>query len=148
MLHWPEFKRAAPKIAAVGERLLDKPDTAEVAILATLDSERRPRVAPFCPIFTEKGVYILAASRTPKARHLGMNPAYSLHALLGPDDLEFQVTGAAKPVNTKRERSEVIAAIRFPSFDATDPIYELQISQALAVMWPEPGQQEKLFWAF
>ncbi len=148
MLHWPEFKATAPEIAAIGEGLLNKPERAEVAILATVDSAGRPWVAPFCPIFTEHGVYLLAGAQTPKVRHLNCRQVYALHALLGPDDLEFQISGAVRAVRMNDERAEVIAAIPFPSFNASDPIFELLIDRALTVTWPEPGRKNKQAWSF
>lgn len=147
MLSWPQFKIASPEISALGEQLLYNPNAGEVAILATVDSVNRPWVAPFCPIFTDSGLYLLAAAHTPKAHHLQKNSAYSLHALLGADDLEFQVAGTARTVSSDEERSEVIAAIPLPSFDASDPIFELQIARALTVTWPEPGKKKQLSWA-
>ncbi len=147
MLHWPEFKKASPEISTIGEKILYNPNAGEVAILATVDSRNRPWVAPFCPIFTDKGLYLLAAAHTPKANHLLRNPNYSLHALLGPDDLEFQVAGNARAVSSEDERSQVISAVPFPSFDATDPIFELQVARALTVTWPEPGKKKLRSWA-
>jgi hypothetical protein len=146
MLHWPEFRSTAPEIATIGEKLLYNPKAGEVAIIATVDHQQKPWVAPFCPIFTEQGMYLLAGAHTPKARHLLVNSAYSLHALLGADDLEFQVAGMARSVTMERERSAVISAVPFPSFDATDPIFELQIARALTVTWPEPGINKRQTW--
>ena len=146
MLYWPEFKKVCPHIADLGERMLFNPNAGEVVILATVDSRNRPWVAPICPIFTDKGLYLLAAAPTPKAHHLMINPNYSLHALLGPDDLEFQVSGMSRLVSSENERSEVISAVPFPSFDATDPIFELKIARALTVTWPEPGKRKQISW--
>ena len=74
------------------------------------------------------------------------NGSYALHALLGADDLEFQTAGTVRVVEAKGERSEVISAIPFPSFDATDPIFELLVARALTVIWPEPGMKKKHAW--
>lgn len=148
MLHWPEFKAAAPAIAAIGEKLLHNPNSGEVAILATIDTQGRPRVAPFCPIFTEQGMYLLAGARTPKARHLTNRGDYALHALLGADDLEFQTSGTVRPVRANNERAQVIAAVPFPSFEANDPIFELLIDRALTVTWPSSGKKNKKVWSF
>ena len=98
------------------------------------------------PVFTNEGIYLLAAAHTPKARQLTVNPAYSAHALLGADDLEFQFAGAARPVGEEKERLKIVSAVPFPSFDATDPIFELQIARALTVTWPEPGKKKQLTW--
>ncbi len=44
MLHWKEFKSAAPEIASIGGKLLYNTESGEVAILATVDTTGRPRV--------------------------------------------------------------------------------------------------------
>ncbi len=147
MLSWPEFMAVVPDIATIGQRLLFNPDAGEVAILATVNLQGKPCVAPFCPIFTATGMFLLAARETPKAHHLAETPAYALHALLGTDDLEFQVSGAARQVTDTVERSVVIASVPFPSYDPTDPIFELRIERALSVSWPEPGVKQKKSWA-
>jgi len=146
-LNWQAFKNAAPQIADVGEQLLRNPNAGEVAIIATVDEQNRPWLAPFCPIFTDTSLYLLAAANTPKTRQLAKNAAYSLHAMVGADDLEFQVAGVARRVDVKDERAVVLAAVPFPSFDPADPIFELTISRALTVTWPEVGKKKKLVWA-
>ena len=137
MVTWKEFEAAAPAIAGVGKRLLYHPERGEVGILASVDAHGRPRVAPVCPIFCNEGVYLSVGAHTPKARHLKENGAYALHALVGADDLEFQMSGSARLVEEASEHREVVAAIPFPSFDASDPMFELLIDRALVVTWPE-----------
>ena len=146
MLRWREFKTAAPKIASIGEKLLFNPDSGKVAILASIDAKNQPWTAPFCPIFAGEGMYILSAANTPKTSHLTRNSQYALHAMLGEDDLEFQVSGAARSVLNTTERSLVLNAIPFPNYDPNDPIFELLIARALTVTWPKPGKCNKLTW--
>lgn len=146
-LRWADFAQQAADIAALGTQLLHNPHQGEVAILATVDQNNRPAVAPFCPIFSGDGLYLLASASTPKARHLQRNPAYALHALVGSEDIEFQLSGSARRVEAEAERDAVLADVPFPSFEPTDPIYELLISHALAAHWPTPGQQQKQVWS-
>lgn len=145
-LSWSDFRQAAPEIAAIGSRLLHHPDHGEVAILATTGRSGAPRVAPVCPVFTEQGMYILASAATPKVAQFRRDPRYALHAQVGADDLEFQVSGRVRVVDSTAERSEVLAAVPFESFDPEDPIFELLIDRALTVTWPSPGQPVKLRW--
>ena len=133
LLRWSEFHRAAPEIAAVGRRLLYRPDRGEVAVLATVDRRGAPRVAPVCPVFTDTGLYVLASTGTPKVGHLRRDPRYALHAQVGADDLEFQIAGRARLVVSAAERADVLDAVPFDSFDPEDPIFELLIGSALAV---------------
>lgn len=137
MLSWNDFEKAAPEIAQVGRSLLYHPDRGEVGILATVDGSGRPRVAPVCPIFCAAGVYLSIGAHTPKLNDLENDGRYALHALVGADDLEFQMSGSARRVTQPAEHERVVAAIPFPSFDAADPIFELRIDRALAVTWPE-----------
>ncbi len=146
VLSWSDFRRAAPEIAGVGRRLLHHPEHGEVAILATTARGDAPRVAPVCPVFTDQGMYVLASAATPKVAQLRRDPRYALHAQVGADDLEFQVSGRVRVVDSTAERSEVLAAVPFESFDREDPIFELLIGRALTVTWPSPGQPVKLRW--
>lgn len=145
-LTWSEFQKAAPELAAVGERLLHPSVGAAVGLLATADRTARPGVAPVCPIFAGSGVFVLVVSKTPKRRDLAENPRFALHAMVGPSDEEFRISGTARLVDIPSERAAVIEAIRFPSYDATDPIFELLVERALAVTWPAPGESLKRAW--
>lgn len=136
---WGEFEAAAPDLAGVGRSLLYRPDRGEVAILATVDQAGHPRVAPVSPIFCDDGIYLSVGGHTPKVRHLRADGRYALHALVGADDLEFQMSGVARLVTDATEHEKVVAAIPFPSYDAEDPIFELTIERALVVTWPEQG---------
>ncbi len=134
---WAEFKLAANDMAAVGEQLLYRPDSGEVAIFATVDPQGDPRLAPVSPIFNGPGVYISIGAHTPKLVHLRRTASYALHALVGADDLEFQMRGRVRFVTEAAEHDAVVAAIPFPSYDASDPVVELLIAHALVVKWPE-----------
>ena len=147
LLDWSDFQAAAPDIAAIGRRLLQHPDRGEVAILATVDRHGAPWVAPVCPIFTDNGLYVLASAGTPKVGQLRRDPRYALHAQVGADDLEFQIAGHARLLDSATGRAEVFSAIPFDSFDSDDPIFELLIGNAVAVTWPAPAAPTKLRWA-
>ena len=51
MIRFGELEQLAGDIAAVGRQLLYRPDQGEVAILATVDEDQQPHVAPVCPVF-------------------------------------------------------------------------------------------------
>ena len=145
MRRWVEFKAQAPDLAAVGEQLLYRPDSGEVAILAPVDGTGKPRVAPVCPIFCAAGIYLSIGAHTPKLTHLRANGSFALHALVGADDREFQISGSVRPVTTGAERDAVVAAIPFPSFDADDPLFELLLERAVAVTWSETGSAKQVW---
>lgn len=147
LLRWSEFYRAAPDIAAMGRRLLYRPDRGEVAILATVDRRGAPRVAPVCPVFAGTGLYVLASAGTPKIPQLQRDPRFALHAQVDADDLEFQIAGRVRLLDSATERAKVLDAVPFDSFDPDDPIFELLIGSALAVSWPAPDSPARLRWA-
>ena len=147
-MNWHDFEKAAPDIAQIGKNFLYKPDRGEVAIFATVDLTGRPRVAPVSPIFSAQGVYVSVGAHTPKRSHLERNGLYAMHALVGVDDLEFQISGNARYVESDVEHKTVVSAIPFPSYDADDPIYELLIDRALVVTWPERSTRgNKMVWS-
>jgi hypothetical protein len=145
---WRDFESAAPELAEVGARLLHHPNRGEVGILATVDASGRPRVAPVCPIFCGDGVYLSVGAHTPKLGDLRRTGRYALHAQVGADDLEFQISGVAREVTDAAEHERVVAAIPFPSYNPHDPVFELEIERALVVTWPEGGERgSKQAWA-
>ena len=147
MARWSDLTRAAPDLAATGKRLLFGSQGTEVALLATVDTAGYPRMAPVCPIFAGEGLYVLVGAATPKHAHLASNGRFCLHAQVGADDLEFQIRGHARRVEDPDEKQRVLEAIRFPSFDPNDPLFELELTRCLAVTWPAPGQRKKETWS-
>ena len=110
-----------------------------------MDGTGKPRVAPVCPIFCAAGIYLSIGAHTPKLTHLRANGSFALHALVGADDREFQISGSVRPVTTGAERDAVVAAIPFPSFDADDPLFELLLERAVAVTWSETGSAKQVW---
>jgi hypothetical protein len=102
-----------------------------------VDESGRACASPVCPIFAGEGIYLLVVKTTPKNSHLRENNSYTLHAQVGADDLEFQISGVAREVIRETEREMVIKSIPFSSFNDSDPIFELLISHALTVSWSE-----------
>ena len=143
MESWPTLPEQFRK---TGELLLKHDDHGEVALLATINSAGNPAVSPVCPVFTETAVYLLVGRETPKYRHLQQNPRYALHAQVGAEDLEFQISGESREVHDEAERQQVLNAIAFPSFDKSDPVFELRINRALVVTW-QAGEPQKTAWA-
>jgi hypothetical protein len=142
MLSWAEFEDAAPEFASAGRRLLVGDDGVAIAFLATVSAQGRPRLAPVCPIFCGDHVYLSAGSHTPKLRDLRANNVYALHAFLGENDEEFQVSGSSSEVRDPAERSAVHQAIPFAAFNRDDPIFRLGVERALWVYWERVGQPD------
>jgi len=139
---WSEFEAVAPELAEAGRRLFVGDDGVAIGFLATGSTSGRPHLAPVCPIFAGHGLYLSAATHTPKVRDLRDDPRFVLHAFLGPSDEELQLRGAATEITVPTEREAVHEAILFGSFDTTHPIFHLGLSSALWVHWENAGQPD------
>lgn len=117
-------------------------DGVAIAFLATAGAAGRPHLSPVCPIFCGDDLYLSAGKRTPKQRDLRENGSFALHAFLAADDEEFQLAGTAGEVLEAAQRSAVHDAIRFPSFDAEDPIFRFDFERALWVYWEWVGEPD------
>ena len=137
-MQWDEFVDAAPELGAAGERLLVKDDGVAIGFLATVD--RRVHLAPVCPIFCVPGVYLSVGASTPKRRDLERDGRYVLHAFLAANDEEFRIGGRARLIATEADRARVQAAIRFGAFGRDDPIFELDIVEAMWGYWENVGK--------
>jgi hypothetical protein len=72
-------------------------------------------------------------------RDLRESGEFALHAFLGENDEEFQVSGGVNEIRDPSERSAVHEAIPFPSFQREDPIFRLVITRALWANWERAG---------
>lgn len=142
MASWADFEREAPSFAAAGRRLLMGDEGVAIAFLATASPTGAPNLAPICPIFCESDVFLSAVSASPKVRNLRGNARFTLHAFLGANDEEFQVSGEASEVTDATERARVQDAIPFPSFGVDDPIFRFVFSRSLWVHWERAGQPD------
>ncbi|MBI4640431.1 MAG: pyridoxamine 5'-phosphate oxidase family protein [Candidatus Tectomicrobia bacterium] len=140
MASWAEFKEQAPDLAAAGWRLLVGADGVAIGFLATVASDGRPRMAPVCPIFANGNIYLSVGSKTPKRNDLARNRRYVLHAFLGKDDEEFQISGQAIEVTDPEERVAVHRAIKFGAYNTEDPIFLLDVERCLWAIWENVGQ--------
>ncbi|MDJ0785532.1 MAG: pyridoxamine 5'-phosphate oxidase family protein [Myxococcota bacterium] len=136
------FERDAPEFAAAARRLMIGDDGIAIAFLATVSGGGEPHLGPVCPIFGEAALYLSAGKRTPKVRDLRDSGRYVLHAFLAANDEELQLAGAAQEVADADERAAAQAAIPFPAFDATDPIFRFDFERALWVYWERVGQPD------
>ena len=142
MPSWASFEHHASDFAEAGRRLLIGEDGVAIAFLASHNPSRGPHLAPVCPIFCGDDLYLSATAKSPRTSDLRGNGAYALHAFLGANDEEFQISGAAAEVSAASQRTAVHAAIPFTSFDPEDPIFRLDVARALWVYWERVGQAD------
>ena len=136
MATWADFTAAAPEIAAVGARLLEKHG---LAYLATVRADGAPRVHPVCPFIIDGRIYVATPPSSPKARDQLRDGRYVLHMLPGKDDDEFRIRGRARSVASEPARS--LLRERGPHFLKEDDYYfEYDIEEAASAYWVKVGQ--------
>lgn len=138
MLNWADFAQAAPDIAEAGLRLTN-PN--EVALLATVSAEGRPRIHPFVLKFVEGRAVAFILKTSPKKRDLDKREFYTIHAQPGPQDEEFMMTGKARCIDHETAfRPVALKAMGFVTDnDAGETLYEFLIDKALWTRWLDFG---------
>ncbi len=113
-------------MAALGHRILSKYG---IAYLATVRGDGGPRVHPVCPVIVDGGLYIGIIPTSPKRSDLDRDGRYVLHALPGPNDAEFAVTGRARRLTA--DEVDHLAATAGPNvrLSAESAMYELEIGR-------------------
>ncbi len=139
MASWGDFEEATPELAASGRRLFAGDDDNAIAFLATVARDGSPRLAPVCPIFCDRHVYLSVGIETPKKFDLLNDGRYVLHAFLGRSDEEFQIAGRAVLEASAEECDRVQSAIRFV-FKKEDPLFRLEIDRCLWGYWENAGK--------
>ena len=167
MATWREFTRAAPELAAAaanrwpGIVALERGELGpqpvfQVAYLATIRPDGRPRLHPFCPVLADGRLFAAIPPKSPKGHDLRRDPRCAIHALPGPEDDELLVVAQATEVaddatrTTVRvvvERSDVSGMIATVS---EHPLFEFDVEQVDVARWVNIGQRgtyaERLRW--
>ena len=136
---WAELESEAPDIAEAGGRLLS-----EVAFLASVSINGRPRVHPFCPVIVGGSVWAFVMEASPKRHDLEANGYFAIHALPGPQDEEFYISGHAANVLDTDARDSVVAAMPYDDADDRHILYEFDLDRALWTTWEnfqKPGMR-------
>jgi hypothetical protein len=129
---WAEFASSAPEIEAAGRRLLS---ASQVAFLATVSREGRPRVHPFCPAIVDGHLFGFILAGSPKRRDLDRSGQFAIHAWLGPEDEQFYVAGSAFRTGEAELRGAVVAAMPYDDADERHLLYEFRPAQAMWTVW-------------
>ena len=137
MATWQEFARAAPDLAAAGERLL-KQYGVGLDFLATVRKDGGPRVHPVCPVLAQWGLYVFVDGRSPKYHDLRRDGRYALHAFTSPESEEFYLTGEAGIVQEPAVRVTVAGAYHLPVHD-WEVLFEFHIERCLHTTWANLG---------
>ena len=150
MIDWAEFSETAPEIAAAGLRLTD-PN--EVALLATVSAEGRPRIHPFVFKVVEGRAIAFILTTSPKMRDLDERAFYTIHAQPGAQDEEFMMSGKARCIDDETVfRPAALIAMGFVTDnDMNETLYEFLIDRALWTRWLDFGtpdhRPERMVWS-
>ncbi len=126
---WSEFESAAPSVASRGRELLYRSGEGE-ALIATVREDGLPRIHPVNVGIVDGRLWVFVIARSPKARDLGLDGRYSLHAHMDPAAPdEFEVRGRAAIVESE-DRATVAGGWYFEIDDGYQ-LYELSIGSAL-----------------
>ncbi len=143
---WSEFESNAPEVARAGQRLLeDAPGTPGLAFLATVGSDRRPRMHPFVPAVVGGGLWAFVIL-SPKQRDLDRDGWYAMHSRPARDDESFFAAGRAVRVDDDHVRIAIAECMPYSNIDELHILYELRIDRALWTTWTTPTQPVHRKW--
>ncbi len=138
MLNWQQFSQKSPDIASAGSRLLS---ANEVAFIATVDRQQRPRLHPFVPRVVNGHLFAFMMDKSPKFKDLTDHQHYAMHTLPGAEDEEFYIAGKAIVRDKEKSlRDKIPDAMGFATgVDEHHILFELTIDRALHTIWLEFG---------
>ena len=130
---WSALEVSDPELAAFGEARL----AGNVAYLATVRKDGRPRVHPVTPIIGSGRLFLFMEPTSPKGRDLRRNGSFALHCAV--DDSsgqsgEFFVCGSALPIDDPAMRALAAAASTYPPKDRYI-LFELLITGAASTIY-------------
>jgi hypothetical protein len=132
-VHWEDFERSAPELAAFGRDRLE----GRVAFLATVRPDGSPRVHPVEAWFAAGRVFVRMWPTSPKVRDLQRDPRYALHSLrdnFEGADGEFFVAGCAARVDDPT----LIAAASVGKHDPQQYVlFEFGIDEAIGTTYED-----------
>jgi hypothetical protein len=164
---WREFTRAAPELAAAaanrwpGIVALERGELGpqpvfQVAYLATIRPDGRPRLHPFCPVLADGRLFAAIPPKSPKGHDLRRDPRCAIHALPGPEDDELLVLAQAAEVEDDTTRSTVRVVVERSDVSgmiatvSEHPLFEFDIEQVDIARWVDIGKRgtyaERLRW--
>ena len=106
LVSWGVFETSAPEMALFGKKRLD----GQVAYLATVREDKRPRLHPVTPVIGEGHCFLFVEPSTPKAKDLLENGCFSLHCAMNDSSGssgEFIVNGDV--LLTERDEQRALA---------------------------------------
>jgi hypothetical protein len=164
---WNEFIAAAPELAAAAQSRwpgivalergeLGPQPVFQVAYLATIRPDGRPRLHPFCPVLADGRLFAAIPPKSPKGHDLRRDPRCAIHALPGPEDDELLVLALATEAVDDATRAVVVRVVEQSGVSgmiatvSEHPLFEFDIEQVDVARWVDIGQRgtyaERLRW--
>ena len=106
-MRWEEFEIEAPELAALGGSILDR----QIAYLATLKKDGRPRLHPVRPILGGGHLFVFIDHTSPKKRDLLRDARYAIHGAVSESNgltPEIMLSGRAEAVIDPEIRSRAV----------------------------------------
>lgn len=138
MLNWQAFTAQCPDLSMAATRLLA---LNEVAFIATVSADARPRLHPFVPRAVDDQLVAFIMDSSPKFNDLNTRGCYAIHMLPGNEDEQFFIAGdAICRDNDATLRSAAAAAMGFATgVDEHHVLYEFTFDRALWTTWLDFG---------
>ena len=141
LVSWGVFEKQAPEMALFGKRRLD----GQVAYLATVREDQRPRLHPVTPVIGEGHCFLFVEPSTPKAKDLLENGCFSLHCAMNDSSGssgEFIVNGDV--LLTEREEQRALARSICSYGPANKALlFELKINEVHEIQYQFGRSQRK-----
>lgn len=138
MLNWKAFTTERPDLAEAAIRLLAR---SEVAFIATMSADSRPRLHPFVPKIVGDRLVAFIMDSSPKLNDLKTRGFYAIHLLPGAEDEQFYLSGDAICRDDDAElRAAAASAMGFATgVDEHHILYEFRLDRALWTTWLDFG---------
>lgn len=141
MARWQEFERDDPETAAAARKLLFQFNIG-LGYVATNGAGGFPRLHPFCPTYSNGGLYAFVID-SPKRRDLLRDGRCAIHAFSSPDvDDEFFAQAVARRVEDRETWDQAKAAyIAMGATSAEDEmLFEFDLRRCLVATYgPRPS---------
>lgn len=137
MARWDDFAAAAPEMAALGTRLLEKNE--RVVYLATVRADGAPQVHPVM-LYVEGGrLWTFIVEYSSKCADLERDGKFAFHTAPGGDaHEEFHLSGIAIACHDREIRERVASAAGIEKAD-WEILFELSPERVLTTTWSDWG---------
>ena len=146
MVSWPEFKSAAPELAAAGESLLlRKRPHVGWAFIATLRRDGAPRLHPISVVQAQDRLYVIIPHGSPKCADLLRDGRYALQAFppsTGEPGGELYLAGVAEHIQDSAvcQALEAETGVRV---EAEEVLFELALERVMVTHLVAEGTPEE-----